>query len=124
MIDQEEAEEYLAFHLEWQSEPKLSSAKQERLLLYARAVDANGLSPGVTGYIETYTFPSLNAAILLGWQWKLSAAVELHEHDEDEIWEHCKAMVAHWSGIVGDVVIGGTVSGGAGSFAIPNIAVF
>lgn len=72
-IDSDEAEEYLAFHLEWDGEPKLSSAKQERLLLYARAVDANGLSPGVEDYVETYTFPSLNAAILLGWQWKLSA---------------------------------------------------
>lgn len=124
MIDLDEAEEYLAFHLEWDGEPKLSGSKQDRLLLYARAVDASGLSPGVDGYVETYTFPSLNAAILLGWQWKLSAAVELHENDEDEIWEHCKSMVAHWSGIVGDVVIGGTVSGGSGSFALPNIPVF
>jgi hypothetical protein len=122
-INDVEAEEYLAFHLEWDSEPVLSQIKKLRLLSYARAVDVNGVSPSGSGYVETYTYPSLNAAILMGWQWKLSASVELHEGDEDEIWEHCKQMVAHWSSIVGDGVIGGTQSG-SGSFAIPNIAVF
>lgn len=123
MINVDEAEEYLAFNLEWDSEPVLSSAKQERLLLYARAIDVNGVSPGGTGYLESYTYPSLNAAVLMGWQWKLSAAVELHQDDEDEIWEHCKQMVAHWTGIVGDGLLGGTQSS-SGSYAIPNIAVF
>lgn len=122
-IDLEEATEYLAFHLEWDSEPTLTNSKQDRLLLYARAVDVNGVSPGGEDYVETYTYPSMAAAILLGWQWKLAAAVELHQGDEDEIWEHCKAMADRWAGIVGDGVIGGTQSS-SGSFAIPNIAVF
>lgn len=122
-IDSDEALEYLAFNLEWDSEPELTDAKQDRLLLYARVVDVNGVSPGGEEYVDTYTFTSLNAAILLGWQWKLAAAVELHQGDEDEIWEHCKAMVDRWVGIVGDGVIGGTQSS-SGSFAIPNVAVF
>jgi|SRR6185369_1618229 len=123
-MELDEAEEYAAFHLEWDSEPALSSGKQEWLLRYARAVDANGVSPGAEEYVETYTFSSLNAATLLGWQWKLAAAVELHQNDEDEIWEHCKAMVDHWSGIVGGSAIGGTSLDDSGSFALPTIPVF
>lgn len=123
-IDPNEATDYLRSNLEWESEPQLSSDQQSSLLDYSRSVDASGVSPGGTGYVETYTYGSLNVAVLMGWRWKLAASAEYHKDDEDEIWEHCKQMVAHWSSIVGDLTIGGTASVGGGSFAIPNIAVW
>ena|SRR5688572_18030972 len=122
-IDANEATEYLAFNLEWDSEPVLSQIKKLRLLNYARAVDVNGVSPGASGYVETYSYDSLNVAIAKGWEWKEAAAVELHEDDEDEIYEHCKQMAAKWSSRVAGLAIGGT-SVESGSFAIPNTPVW
>lgn len=122
-IDAGQAQEYLKSNLEWDAEPVLSQIQQLRLSKYARAIDATGLSPDATGYELTYSFNSLHAAIYLGWTWKLAAAVELHEDDENEIFDHCKQMVAHWGGIVEGIAIGGTLSG-SGSTAIPNLAVW
>jgi hypothetical protein len=123
-IDDNEATDYLAAHLEWDSEPLLTQAKKLRLLKYARAVDANGVSPDGTAYVLTYTYASLDVAIHLGWQWKLATAVELHADDENEIYDHCLQMVALWASKVSGTVIGGTSSGASASFAIPNVAVF
>jgi hypothetical protein len=122
-IDPTAAQNYLEFSLEWDSEPRLTENKRETLLLLARAVDINGVSPGGTGYVETYTFESLNAAIAQGWEWKLAAAVELFAGDENEIYDHCLEMRNIWAGKVSGITIGGTQSG-ADSFAIENTAVF
>lgn len=123
MIDSDEALEYLAFHLEWDSEPKLSNAKQERLLLYARAVDVNGVSPGGEDYVETYSFDSLHATLIRGAEWKVASAAELHEDDSYKIFDHWEKTLARWRGMWGSIEIGGT-SSESGSFAIPNVAVF
>lgn len=122
-IDVDEAILYLTSHLEWDSEPTLTQEQQFRLLEYSKAVDVNGVSPGGDDYVETYTYNSLNVAVLIGARWKLSAAAELHEDDTNEIWEHWNAFVKEWAGKVEGITIGGTLSG-SGSFALPNIAVW
>lgn len=122
-MDENEARDYLAFHLRWDMEPALDEVEKLRLLEYARAVDANGLSPGGAGYVTTYTDLSVDRAVLLGGQWKRSAAAVLHEDNSQEIFEHWDRFVREWAGKVEGIAIGGT-STGSGSFAVANIPVW
>lgn len=126
MIDSDFAELYLASQIVWEAEPELSTDEKESLVEAARAIDVNGISPGGTGYIETYTYDSMHSAIHLGWTWKLAKAVELFHDDEDEIFEHCKKMVEFWAGRIAtsSVGVGGTSASDAGSLSIANVGVW
>ena len=54
----------------WNSAPALTTAEVDRLLSRARATDANGVEPGGSGYVATYTTSSVNAAIAMGFRMK------------------------------------------------------
>ena len=123
-LDEEFAQTYIDSNTSPDAEPQFTEDEADALLEAAKAIDVNGVSPGGTGYVPTFTYDSLHAAIYLAWTWKLAKAVELHEQDEDEIWEHCKAMVEFWASRLAGTVVGGSVPQSAGSISVANIPVW
>lgn len=83
------------------TEPLLSEADLDDLLLLFRRPDTNGNAPGADGWTPTY---DLNRAAAEGWRWKAARASELVSVDLDgerlssnQIFEHCQAMAQMYS---------------------------
>jgi hypothetical protein len=76
-MDEAEAQARIEEDTQWQSAPALSGAEIARLLVRALTVDAAGLNPGDTGYVDTWTDRSVKSATAVGWQWKAGKAIAL-----------------------------------------------
>lgn len=114
------AGKYIASNSDWDGEPALSQLEQQDILLSARAIDVNGISPGGTGYVQTYTHDSMNAAVLQVWRMKLAKVAEYHEGDEKAIADNVRKMFAFWSGQVSGLIVGGAVPVSSGSVSVTN----
>jgi hypothetical protein len=127
-LDATFALEYIASRAGWDGEPELTGEEQDAILVAAQAIDSEGRTPDADDYVETYTYDSLNAAILQAWVMKLGKATEYHEGvnrgGETVIFDHCEKMVAYWSGIVSGTVIGGPIAVSGGSQSVANKAVW
>jgi hypothetical protein len=66
-----EARALLEDGIQWQVDPALTSVEIDRLLARARVTDVNGVLPGATGYINTWTVGSINAQIRAGIEMKI-----------------------------------------------------
>jgi hypothetical protein len=124
-MDAYQAEAFLKAHVPPDAEPTFSSEEWIDLLDAARAIDADGIAPDGTGYVDTYTELSIARAILQGAKIKKALAAELHEGDEDEIFQHWKDQVIEWAGTVAQLeAISGTAVSSPGSLSIANTAVW
>lgn len=123
-IDVEFAQIYIDSNTAPDAEPQFTEDEADAIFESALAVDADGVSPGGTGYTATYTYDSMNAAILQAWQIKLAKAVEMHEDDESKVFDHIQEMLTYWSSRVSGSVIGGAVSTSPGSMSVTNCPVW
>lgn len=83
------------------SQPVLSSDDLSDLLSMFQKTDANGVIPGVVGWVPSY---HLNAAAAEGWRWKSAKAAELVSIDLDgermssnQMFDQCERMISQYS---------------------------
>lgn len=85
----------------WDDTPTLSDAEVDGLLSRHQVTDSAGVSPGGSGYVETY---NLRAAAREGWTVKLGRAAKLQSTDLDgdrmsanQIFDQCERMIRRYS---------------------------
>lgn len=95
----------------WTSEPVLTPAELDDLLLLARRPDPDGIFPDQTGWTPTF---DLNAAAAEGWRWKAGKQAPVHDISTDDqsarraqIYEHCLLMADRYARkVVGSIRVG------------------
>lgn len=103
-----EARARLESMLAWSSDPALTVAEVDDLLLQSRRADVYGVPPTYAGWVPTYSFASAAAA-----GWRLKAAKVAAEfsftsdgqtHNRNEVFEMCLKMADRYArGGVGSI---------------------
>lgn len=93
---------------QWQAAPALTTVEVDRLLLRARAIDVNDVLPDETGYITTYTYLSVRAAIAAGWLMKAGKAQpDVKAGDvgleRSQQFRFCRSQAAVYGGLTGSI---------------------
>ena len=93
--------DYLQLHVQFASDPVLTSDELIMLLACSKTLDSNQRGPTDPGYITTYDLPM---AVASGWELKAAKVAgdykESHEGltlERQQVYEHCIDMAKKWA---------------------------